>query len=257
MKSAKRLNRKVVKSRLTKKRRQVGSGVKNYTVNYRYKDGSAHEFDITVDTENNTVSSNSMEVRVLEKKIPTKEQFETYVKNILSIIHYKDRQNAGLFVVKDPDEQVVTFYLLCDNNINIIKPDGANIEITFAFEKTNREFSVNGFYRTYVTSNSKEPTLIPNEKSTLSRQRPDAMRRKTSFTHTESPDQTLPQRPSRRSSSGSKRVSSSETNSRGVSVNLNHTLYATVKRNLASAPPLPPKKPQSYDKTGSIISHVK
>jgi hypothetical protein len=278
MKSAKRLNRKLIKSRLTKKRRQVGCGVKQYTVNYQTS-GQQHEFDLYVSLNDDDEAKSSVSVigdpeLLKETRLPTLDQLRVYAANFLPGGKYNYCPNTGLFVVREQHEQNVSFYKVNNKAMTQIIPDKLNIKIGVI----DGDLSVNGIYITHIGINDVEPVLIPKEKINFSRGRQGAIKRRTKdapavtvnfndhsapvssispasesvFSHSQGPP--LPPRPStvRRPSSGSKRKTSSgskrnsstkrkssaEVNNMGVPVNM-ESVYAKPSKN---PPPLPPKK---------------
>jgi hypothetical protein len=162
MKSAKRLNRKLVKSRLTKKRRQVGSGKKNYTIKYNKYNASANKnieysFDIIVNIDESYVESKNDSILVMEKGLPTLAQFITYATNFLPGKLQEQNPNTGLFITKENDSQNIDFYKLNNKEIKKILKDGNTIDIGVI----GVDLSINGVYITHLSNGENEPTLIP------------------------------------------------------------------------------------------------
>ena len=259
MKSAKRLNRKLVKSRLTKKRRQVGRGNDTYTL--KFNDDKSIE--INVNTNTNTVSTNdSVNIEILEPRLPTLEQYNNYATNFGDKTNFKNVSGTGLFVVNE--DSGIEFYKLSNRISTKLKKEGAagnEINVEEDMYKTY----INGMNITHSDATIKEPVLIPKKDKSFSRT--DAIKRRPKmvdsgnvvvnfevekmssigpastevFSGTHGPP--LPPRQSvRRSSSGSKRKSSSETNNRGVPLIIEDPYSTTTKKPPQQPPSLPPRK---------------
>ena len=266
MKSAKRLNRKLVKSRLTKKRqlggRQVGRGQKNYTVKYIQNINGVEtekevEIAINIDEGEGTGRIEPNDVNkemIMETRIPTINQYNTYFNNYKAT--QKSCPNAGLFVVIDSETGVLYFYKLSNGKSEKVDANNTiiNIEsVIFGY------LNINGIYFTH--SSDDDPVLFPEEpkfkRAKGFKKRPkttDVSKSPTSYIIDgyKHPSSTSNSRKAslRKSSSnkpGSRKSSKrNNRNNRGV-VKGAETLYSTVvKPEAPEAPKLPPRKPAPY-----------
>lgn len=262
MKSAKRLNRKLVKSRLTKKRRQVGRGVKKYTVTYNIGSNPQPEFEITVitdDEDKGYIDTKYQQIR--EKQLPTHNQFMEYVVNFLQGGKYYNttKDECGLFLVIDPKTGALKFYKLYDGKINIIIPDGVSIDVG----NIKKTLTINGINIEFTDEDDIEPVLIPKEvrNSTFSRSKTRVIKRGKSSKQPVNTQESInvptiyeptiyeqykinEEPPARKNSSSNK--------SEPV-INIEELYKKPVK---PEAPALPPRKPPSYSGTGSIVKRV-
>lgn len=256
MKSAKRLNRKLVKSRLTKKRRQVGRGFKNYTV--KYKEPSIQgkieekEIEIKIETSDEGESTVTCESDlVMEKRLPTLDQFITYAKNFLPGGSQASNPNTGLFITKENESQNINFYKLKNNEIIEISikisKDGNTIDIG----DIGADLSINGINITHADLDETEPILIPEPNTNFRRIKTKAIRKK-SINPRRNASNDLPPLPNEIKvnyepihDAPKKKISS---NNKPVNVS---TLYSTPKKlQTKPAPALPPRMKNTKPYTG-------
>jgi len=262
MKSAKRLNRKLVKSRLTKKRRQVGRGG-NDTYTLKFNDGKTIE--INVNTDNTPFITNDSSIEILEPRLPTLEQYNNYATNFGDKTNFKNVSGTGLFVVNE--DSGIEFYKLSNRISTKLKKEcAAGNEINVEEDVHTTYINGMNITHTLIDATIKEPVLIPKKDKSFSRT--GVIKRRTrkessdnvsvNFEDTNAPVSSigpaskevfrtpgppLPPRPSvRRSSSGSKRKSSSETNNRGVPLIIEDPYSTTTKKPPQQPPSLPPRK---------------
>ena len=264
MKSAKRLNRKLVKSRLTKKRRQVGRGINNFLVTYQK--GSR-----VVKVEG-SVNGNNIEYKRISRKDPQLEttyvikDMDAYLKDLNDTLGGDD--NVGdktLFIIRDSNGVLMYTILTVTirgkgNNYDLKGPiafnENGDTNINLGTMDVKSNFYINIVQTTHANINNDSSRIIffSNNNSVSGAESSTGLSRsETSRRAFKKRTQGRKLRPD--SKEVTIRKSSSEKNSRGVPHSIHNNLYSKVNKTKTNQegnkpPALPQKKPTGYSGTG-------